>query len=87
MTTAKKVVKQKPLTKLEAAERKASILECAIYQQYNDIDEQLAVLWLISKEADSPNPNMYQIKQAINAYRGLLISNQSLMMDCAGLEY
>jgi hypothetical protein len=85
--TTKKTPKAKPLTKLEAAERKASILECAVYQQYNDIDEQLAILWMIRKEAESPTPNMYQLRNALNAFTGMLISNQSLMMDCAGLEY
>lgn len=85
MATKKTAVK--PLTKLQEAERKASILESAIYQQYNDIDEQLAILWMIRKEAESPTPNMYQLRNALLAFTGMLISNQSLMMDCAGLEY
>jgi hypothetical protein len=87
MTTAKKVIKQKPLTKLQELERRVSILECALYQNYNDTDEMLGALYLIINEAEKPEFNRYQLRNALNAFRTLLIANQSLTMDCAGLEY
>ena len=85
--TANKQPKAKPLTKLQAAEREASILSSAIYQQYSDIDELLSIMWMISNEAEKPEPNLYQLRNAINGARTMLIANQSMMMDCSGLEY
>lgn len=87
--TAKKttVKKQKPLTKLQELERKVSILESAAYQAYNDQDEVFGLLYLIINEAESPEPNRYQLRKALQGLRTLLIANQCNMMDYAGLEY
>jgi hypothetical protein len=83
----KKTTKAKPLTKIQELERKVSILESAIYQAYNDSDEVFGLLYLIVNEAEKPEPNRYQLRQALQGFRTLLIANQSTMMDCAGLEY
>lgn len=77
----------KKLTKVQELERKVSILESALYQSYNDTDEAFSMLWMILNEAEKPEPNKYQLRNALNAFRTLLIANQSTMMDCAGLEY
>ena len=77
----------KKLTKIQELERKVSILECAIYQAYNDSDEVFGLLYLIVNEAEKPEPNRYQLRQALQGFRTLLIANQSSMMDYAGLEY
>ena len=81
------VKKQKPLTKLQELERKVSILESAAYQAYNDQDEVFGLLYLIINEAESPEPNRYQLRKALQGLRTLLIANQCNMMDYAGLEY
>jgi hypothetical protein len=83
----KKTPKAKPLTALEKAERKASIAESALYQAYNDQDEVFGLLYLIINEAESPEPNKYQLRRALQGLRTLLIANQCNMMDYAGLEY
>jgi len=85
--TIKKTPKAKPLTALEKAERKASIAESALYQAYNDQDEVFGLLYLIINEAESPEPNKYQLRKALQGLRTLLIANQCNMMDYAGLEY
>jgi hypothetical protein len=88
MATKKTAVKkQKPLTKLQELERKVSILESAAYQAYNDQDEVFGLLYLIINEAESPEPNRYQLRKALQGLRTLLIANQCNMMDYAGLEY
>jgi hypothetical protein len=87
MATKKTPVKPKPLTKLQELERKVSILESAAYQAYNDQDEVFGLLYLIINEAEKPEPNKYQLRQALQAFRTLLIANQCNMMDYAGLEY
>jgi hypothetical protein len=87
MATKKTPAKPKPLTKLQQAERKASIAESALYQAYNDQDEVFGLLYLIINEAESPEPNKYQLRRALQGLRTLLIANQCNMMDYAGLEY
>lgn len=88
MATKKAAVKKpKPLTKIQELERKVSILESAFYQTYNDFDEVFGLLYLIVNEAEKPEPNRYQLRQALQGFRTLLIANQCNMMDFAGLEY
>jgi hypothetical protein len=87
MATKKTPAKPKPLTKLQELERKVSILESAAYQAYNDQDEVFGLLYLIINEAESPEPNRYQLRKALQGLRTLLIANQCNMMDYAGLEY
>jgi hypothetical protein len=87
MATKKTPAKQKPLTKLQELERKVSILECAAYQAYEDQDEVFGLLYLIINEAESPEPNKYQLRKALQGLRTLLLANQTNMMDYAGLEY
>ena len=83
----KKTTKLKPLTKLQELDRKVSILESALYQAYNDQDEVFGLMYLIINEAESPDPNKYQLRKALQGLRTLLIANQCNMMDYAGLEY
>jgi hypothetical protein len=87
MAIKKTPAKTKPLTKLQELERKASIAESALYQAYNDQDEVFGLLYLIINEAESPEPNKYQLRRALQGLRTLLIANQCNMMDYAGLEY
>jgi hypothetical protein len=88
MATKKAAVKKpKPLTKIQELERKVCILESAFYQTYNDFDEVFGLLYLIVNEAEKPEPNRYQLRQALQGFRTLLIANQCNMMDFAGLEY
>jgi hypothetical protein len=88
MTAKKTVIKKpKPLTKMQELERKVSILESAVWQAYQDQDEVFGLLYLIINEAESPEPNKYQLRKALQGVRTLLITNQSNMMDYAGLEY
>jgi hypothetical protein len=77
----------KKLTKQQEAERTISILQSALYQNYNDTDDALGMLGLIIDEAEKPEPNRYRLRHALQAYRTLIIAQQSLTMDCAGLEY
>jgi hypothetical protein len=85
--TTNKTTKSKPLTKIQQLERQISNLEEAIYMAYNDIDELFGPLYLIVQELEKPEPNRYMVKKSIQALRSLLIANQTMMMDCAGLEY
>lgn len=78
-----KTTKPKPLTKVQELE----LLESALYQAYNDQDEVFGLLYLIINEAESPEPNKYQLRRALQGLRTLLIANQCNMMDYAGLEY
>lgn len=89
MATKKIPVKKtlKPLTKVQELERKISIIESAVYEAYNNQDEMLGLLYLIINEAEKPEPNRYQLRQALQAFRTLLIANQINMMDFAGLEF
>jgi hypothetical protein len=87
MATKKTPAKPKPLTKLQKLERRISIIESAIYETYNNQDEVFGLLYLIINEAESPEPNKYQLRKALQGLRTLLIANQCNMMDYAGLEY
>ncbi len=66
---------------------KEDILTTALYQQYDDIDEMHNLLALIIESLDDPDCSIYRTKLSLRALRSLMIHNQSLMMDCAGLEY
>ena len=59
----------------------------ALYMSYNDYDEMFAVLRYIIKDIESESFSKYQVAHALKALRTLMITNQSMMMDCAGLEY
>jgi hypothetical protein len=85
--TTKKPAAPKPLTKVEQLERQIGILEEAIYMAYNDTDELFGLLYLTIQELEKPDCNRYMVKKSVQALRSLLIANQSMMMDCAGLEY
>ena len=82
-----KTATPKKLTKVQELERTISILESALYQAYQDQDEVFGLLYLIINEAESPEPNKYQLRKSLQGLRTLLVANQSLMMDSAGLEY
>jgi hypothetical protein len=82
--TAKKA---KPLTKLEQAERKASNLEYAVYDTYNNFDELFALLRLYRDYINSPEYNKYTAKHALNGIFTNAINIQTSMMDQAGLEW
>jgi len=83
----KKPATPKKLTKVQELERNISILESALYQAYQDQDEVFGLLYLIINEAESPEPNKYQLRKSLQGLRTLLIANQCNMMDYAGLEY
>ena len=89
MATKKTTVKKLPkkLTKVQELERKINIIESAVYEAYNNQDEMLGLLYLIINEAEKPEPNRYQLRQALQGFRTLLIANQINMMDFAGLEF
>jgi hypothetical protein len=87
MTTKKTTPKAKPLTKLQEAKREAAIYASALYQTYDDFDEMFAVLRYIIDDTEKPEFSRYQVRDALKALRTLMITNQSMMMDCAGLEY
>jgi hypothetical protein len=77
----------KKLTKVQELERKIANMEEAIYMAYNDTDELFGPLYLIIQELEKTEPNRYMVKSSIKALRSLLMANQTMMMDCAGLEY
>lgn len=85
--TAKKTVAPKQMTKLQQAEDSVSMLESSLYMAYDDYDEMFAVLRYIIDDVDKPDFSRYQVKGALKALRTLMIHNQQVMMDCAGLEY
>jgi hypothetical protein len=89
MATKKTPVNKAPkkLTKVQELERRISILESALYQNYVDTDEAFGLLYLIVNEAEKPEPNRYQLRQALQGFRTLMIANQCNMMDFAGLEF
>jgi hypothetical protein len=68
-------------------ETQVAILESALYEAYSDYDEMFAVLRYIIDDAEKPEFSRYQVRDALKALRTLMITNQSMMMDCAGLEY
>lgn len=85
--TIKKAPKTKPLTVLQQIERKASNLEYAVYDTYNNFDELFALLRLYRDYIDSPEYNKYTAKQALNGIFTNAINMQTSMMDQAGLEW
>ena len=87
MTAKKTAPKAKPLTKIEQLEREVSILTSALYMQYDDFDEMHNLLACIIRSMETENASIYQTKYALKAFRSLIINSQSMMMDCAGLEY
>jgi hypothetical protein len=82
-----KTATPKKLTKVQELERTISIFESALYQTYQDQDEVFGLLYLIINEAESLEPNKYQLRKSLQGLRTLLIANQCSMMDYAGLEY
>jgi hypothetical protein len=98
MTTAKTAVKKPatkklPVKKVTPAEQIAklemnnAILEQALYMAYDDYDEMFSVLRYVIDDSEKKDYSIYQIRNALKAIRTLMIHNQSMMMDCAGLEY
>lgn len=81
---AKKVTPSEQIAKLEMNN---AILEQALYMAYDDYDEMFSVLRYILDDVDKPDFSKYQVRGALKALRTLMMSNQSMMMDCAGLEY
>ena len=93
MTTANTVENNLPEKKVKPSEQIAklemnnAILEQALYQAYDDYDEMFAVLRYIIEDVEKPEFSKYQVRGALKSLRTLMITNQSMMMDCAGLEY
>jgi hypothetical protein len=81
---AKKV---KPSDQIAKLEMNNAILEQSIYMAYDDYDEMFSVLQYILKDLDSDDFSKYQVRNALKAMRSLMLHNQTMMMDCAGLEY
>jgi len=82
--TIKKVKLNEGISKLET---QVAILESALYQAYDDFDEMFAVLRYIIEDVEKEDFSKYQVRGALKSLRTLMIANQSMMMDCAGLEY
>jgi hypothetical protein len=94
MTTKKPAVKPaikpatpKKRTPLKEAQFHQMIMTEALYMAYDDYDEMFSVLQYILKDLDAESFSKYQVRNALKAIRTLMIHNQSMMMDCAGLEY
>jgi hypothetical protein len=91
--TTKKTTKELPAKKVTPAEQIAklemnnAILEQSLYMAYDDYDEMFSVLQYIIKDLDTEDFSKYQVRNAIKAMRSLMLHNQTMMMDCAGLEY
>jgi hypothetical protein len=87
--TAKKTIvkKQKPLTKLQLAERKANNMEWAIINAYNNFDELFALLRLVRDYTQTDEFNKWTAKHALNGIFTNAINIQTSMMDEAGIEY
>lgn len=77
------------LTYEEFLERRISILESAIYQNYSDADELHGVIWMLRNELEKPlvDVNMYQARKVLNAVFNLSIKQQTDLMEIAELEY
>jgi len=87
--TAKKLPAKKvtPAEQIAKLEMNNAILEQALYMAYDDYDEMFSVLQYILKDLESENFSKYQVRNALKAVRSLMLHNQTMMMDCAGLEY
>jgi len=81
--TTKKPAAPKKTTQVS----KEDIYAAALYQAYDDYDEMFAVLRYIIEDVENEEFSKYQVRGALKALRTLMIANQSMMMDCAGLEY
>ena len=81
------MTKVKPLTKIQALERQVSILESALYMDYDDKEELMGLLYMIIQEAEKLEPNLWMLRKALKGVRSMVIHNQMTTMDCAGLEY
>lgn len=77
----------KKLTKTQQLEDSVSILESALYMDYDDKNELLGLLYLIIEESEKAEPNLWMLRRALKGFRTALINNQHTTMDCAGLEY
>lgn len=64
-----------------------TILEYALYEAYEDYDNMFSLLRYIIEDMEKEDFSKYQIRNALKAMRTLMITNQSMMMDMAGLEY
>ena len=84
MTTTKAPKKR---TKLQEAQFQQMLMTEALYMAYDDYDEMFAVLRYVLDDLDKPDFSKYQVRGALKALRTLMISNQSMMMDSAGLDY
>jgi len=73
-------------TKFKPMPREA-ILEYALYEAYEDYDNMFSLLRYIIEDMEKEDFSKYQIRNALKAMRTLMITNQSMMMDMAGLEY
>lgn len=88
MTTKKLPAKKvKPSEQIANLEMNNSILESALYMDYDDKNELLGLLYVIIQEADKEQPNLWMLRRALKGLRTALINNQNTTMDCAGLEY
>ena len=88
MTTKKLPTKKvTPAEQIAKLEMNNAILEQALYMAYDDYDEMFSVLQYILKDLDSDSFSKYQVRNSLKAIRTLMIHNQTMMMDCAGLEY
>jgi hypothetical protein len=85
MTKAKPAAKPAPKAITQVS--KENIYADALYQAYDDYDEMFAVLRYIIDDVEKPEFSKYQVRGALKSLRTLMITNQSMMMDCAGLEY
>jgi hypothetical protein len=81
---AKKVTPAEQIAKLEMNN---SILESALYMDYDDKNELIGLLYVIIEEAEKVEPNLWMLRRALKGLRTALINNQHTTMDCAGLEY
>lgn len=80
MTTKKAAVKLPEFTKED------QYVE-SLYMAYSDYDEMFSILRYIIKDMEGDTFSKYQVRDALKALRTLMIHNQSMMMDSAGLEY
>jgi hypothetical protein len=87
--TAKKLPAKKvtPAEQIAKLEMNNSILESALYMDYDDKNELIGLLYVIIEEAEKTEPNLWMLRRALKGLRTALINNQHTTMDCAGLEY
>lgn len=82
--TEKKIKPSEQIAKLELNN---SLLESALYMDYDDKSELLGLMYVIIEEAEKQEPNLWMLRRALKGFRTALINNQHSTMDCAGLEY